>query len=251
MNSKLNGNFYLGWTDIETEGRFVSFRGQKVNDLFSLTLNNHMYLEHVISVIPTQNYFLGDAYYVHGLKYMCTKVFSELTKWVEAEVVFESETNTTVRENRTCINSTLGEPPGCVGPMERYRSYTLLDTPMDFPAAKLACSELPGGRLFDDLRGSSEQVALLAKRANYSSFWLGITLYVQPHIYWVNMQSQHIESLSTSPYILWAANNPSVPSSQLAVAAVDTDRLIANPTLKVLESLDYSTVLKPLCLQEW
>ena len=143
-------------------------------------------------------------------------IFSDLTDWVDAGSEDVSADETRVFQTRQCINSSIGTPPGCVGPSERVLSYRWRLDPKSWDDARDTCETEESGRLFDEMDGSLEQMQFLVDHMGTDScFWIGVSTGTYGM---VNMQGQDVESRRPEWTLLWAdcedpSNDLSIPNA--------------------------------------
>ena len=117
-----------------------------------------------------------DDSHQHTHYFSCQKVYSQLGPWISDTVLYDNSSNYSLKQVRTCINSTLGRPRGCSGPKERIFNYFWIGDNLTFVQARNNCHSM-GAKLYDLIDGKIERIDfLLVHMLPIHTFWVGIEL---------------------------------------------------------------------------
>ena len=114
---------------------------------------------------------------INGQKqFGCQKVFSQATGWMLDSVLIDNSTLHLSKEIRSCVSSSVGKPPGCNSPMERYVYFFWVHTKLTADNARTNCKQY-SARLFDKLfDGGYSAIVFLAQHLQPEfHFLLGIS----------------------------------------------------------------------------
>ena len=245
----VNSKIWLGISDWFQEGVFLNLRGADLTKILPWSdgvPDNSNLEQHVIRIQDRANGLCDDSYPTDEYKFACQMIFSQLTEWTDESQVEVSATQTQVTQTRSCLNSSIGDPPECEGPYERVLTYLWNLQSKSWNSAKTYCESQSASLLYE-VDGSLEQTQFLVSHMQTDScFWLGLHL---TQWGWANIQEQLFQSRRRHGVFLWANGEPSGTQVGQYAACMKADLFTSTASVKILFSDLKSSQLPFVCLK--
>ena len=208
---------WFGVTDWGHEGIWMNLRGEtlSLSNLFSApnpdNANNNEHFLFFVNETGKGQVLVDSNGYDLGA-FACQMIFSTLTEFSFDSLILNNATHWIMRFTRTCVQSQIGDPPGCAGSLIRITYYHTNLQPLEYDEAVQNCKN-SGSLLFDGFAWSPGKNNHVVAKMGNTDFWVGISDKENEGI-WVNQGGQQLVYGDQNVRI-WANGHPKTDLNNL------------------------------------
>ena len=210
-------DIWFGVTDWGHEGIWMNLRGKilSLSNLFSApnpdNVNNNEHFLFSVSELG-KGQVLVDSNGDDLGAFACQMIFSTLSEFSHHQTTLNNATHWIMRFTRNCVQSQIGDPPGCVGSPMRIVYYHTVFQQLDYNEAVQNC-RASGSLIFDAFAWYPGKNDHIVAKMRYTDFWAGITDQQNEGI-WVNQGRQQLVYGDQNVRI-WANGHPKTDLNNL------------------------------------